>query len=673
MIYQNPKLLYALFAIAIPVLIHLFNLRKHKKIYFSSIRFLKQIKEDNRKKTELKNRLILLSRIFAISFLVLAFAKPYKPANIIKKTNNLILYIDNSRSMDVDFGEGNLLNHAKNKAIEIIKAYPESNNFYLITNDFKAKHTKSYTADDIKLQIEKIQPSPRQRTITNIITRANSINSNNHLYFISDLQENTLRISELQEYKINNKISLVPIVNKNTKNISIDSLFTDEPIFNSDQEVEIRVIIRNTGDEDIKDEVLFLYLDNKQKSQQYISLLAKQTKEITFKFLTPNSRSISGEIKTKDTPITFDNNLFFSFTKLEKVDITIIDNDNDNEKTAFRSLFEDDTLLFNLTSFSLENINYNILENQDFIIINEVSKLSSGLLNTLLNFTKNGGSLLIVPPADLNDFKNYNILLNSLGINTIRNKRKNDLKINLFKTEHPMYKNVFSEPLKNVNYPISNECYVLSRHKISTQIIGLANKTDFLNSYSLEEGTIYQFSSPLEKKYNNFTKHALFVPTLINMATSSILVNTPYYIIGRDKEISTKHIEKSASVPHIKGENIDIVPTVTKKNGKQILNTHNQITESGIYSILNNNKLVDKISFNYNNSESRTLSLSNDKLKNFISKNNIKNIKVISTKHNTLSKIIKEQEIGKEYWKVSLLLSLLFFAIEILLIKLIKL
>ena len=352
MIYQNPKLLYALFAIAIPVLIHLFNLRKHKKIYFSSIRFLKQIKEDNRKKTELKNRLILLSRIFAISFLVLAFAKPYKPANIIKKTNNLILYIDNSRSMDVDFGEGNLLNHAKNKAIEIIKAYPESNNFYLITNDFKAKHTKSYTADDIKLQIEKIQPSPRQRTITNIITRANSINSNNHLYFISDLQENTLRISELQEYKINNKISLVPIVNKNTKNISIDSLFTDEPIFNSDQEVEIRVIIRNTGDEDIKDEVLFLYLDNKQKSQQYISLLAKQTKEITFKFLTPNSRSISGEIKTKDTPITFDNNLFFSFTKLEKVDITIIDNDNDNEKTAFRSLFEDDTLLFNLTSIA---------------------------------------------------------------------------------------------------------------------------------------------------------------------------------------------------------------------------------------------------------------------------------------------------------------------------------
>ena len=669
MIYQNPKLLYALFAIAIPILIHLFNLRKHKKIYFSSIRYLKEIKEDNRKKTELKNRLILLSRILAISFLVLAFAKPYIPANITKKTNDLILYIDNSRSMDVDYGEGNLLNNAKNNAIEIIQAYPKENNFYLITNDFKAKHTKSYTSDDLKLQIEEIKPSARQRTITDIITRANNIDSNNHLYFISDFQENTLQIYDLRDYIIKNKISLVPIANKNTKNISIDSLFTYEPIFSSDQEVEIHITISNTGNEDIKDEVLFLYLENKQKSQQYISLLAKEKKDISFKFLTPNSRSISGEIKTKDTPITFDNNLFFTLTKSEKVNIAIIN--KENEKTAFKSLFEDDTLLFNLITFSLENINYNLLENQDFIIINEVSNLSSGLLNTLLNFTKNGGSLLIVPPPNLNDFKQYNILLNSIGINTIINKRKAELKINLFNTENPIYKNVFSEPLKKVNYPISNENYILSRQKMSTQIIGFANKTDFLNSYSLDEGTIYQFSSPLEKNYNNFTKHALFVPTLINMATSSILANSAYYIIGRDKEISTKHISKSASIPHIKGENIDIIPTITKKNGKQILNTHNQITESGIYSILNNN-LVDKISFNYHKSESRTLPLSTNKLKSFISENNMQNITVVSTKYNNLSKIIKEQEIGKEYWKVSLLLSLIFFALEILLIKLIK-
>lgn len=670
--YQNPNLLYALFAIAIPIIIHLFNLRRHQKIYFSSIRFLKQIKEDNKKQSELKNKLILLSRILAITFLVFAFAKPYIPADSRKKPDEIILYIDNSKSMDVDFGEGNLLHQAKNQAIEIVEIYPEENNFHLITNDFRAKHTESYTANDVKLQIEKIHPSPKSRSITDIITRANSISLNNHLYYISDFQEKTLMIDKLKEFEIKNTISLIPISNKNTKNISIDSLFTSGPIFNSDKEMKVHVIVHNTSNEDIKDEVLFLYLNNKQKSQQYITLLAEEKKEVVFKFLIPNNQFITGEITTQDSPVTFDNSFFFTLTKSEKVNITIID--SENKKTAFTSLFKDDTLLFNLTSSSLENINYNKLANQDFIIINEVSKLSSGLLNILLNFRKNGGNLLITPPADLNDFKNYNILLKSLGINTISNTRENKLKINIFETKHPIYKNVFSEALLNVNYPISYQSYILNQNRTSKQIIGFANKTDFLNAHhSKEGGTIYQFSSPLNEKYNNFTKHALFVPTLINMATSSILANSPYYIIGTDKEIISKYINKSANIPHIKGENIDFIPTINNKNGKQIINTHNQITKNGIYSIINNDQLTDKIAFNYNTSESRVSSLNVNNLKRFIASNNIQNTTVISKKNKTLKTIIKQQEIGKEFWKIALILSLLFFAIEILLIKLIKL
>jgi hypothetical protein len=157
------------------------------------------------------------------------------------------------------------------------------------------------------------------------------------------------------------------------------------------------------------------------------------------------------------------------------------------------------------------------------------------------------------------------------------------------------------------------------------------------------------------------------------MATSSIQLNTPYYIIGSDKKISTQYIKNSSSITHLKGENIDIIPTLTNKNGKQLLNLHNQITKNGVYSILTNNQLVDKIAFNYNSSESIISSLSADKLEGFISANNIKNTTVISTENISLKTIIKEQEVGKEYWKIAILLSLLFFAFEILLIKLTKL
>ena len=97
--YQNPQLLYALFAIIVPIVLHFINLRKHKIVNFSSIRFLKQIKEEKRKQSKLRDLLILLSRILAITFLVIAFSKPYIPdknKEIISK--NICIYIDNSFS-----------------------------------------------------------------------------------------------------------------------------------------------------------------------------------------------------------------------------------------------------------------------------------------------------------------------------------------------------------------------------------------------------------------------------------------------------------------------------------------------------------------------------------------------------------------------------------------------
>ena len=672
MIYQKPQLLYALFAIAIPIIIHLINLRKHKTIYFSSIRFLKEIKEENRKKIQLKNILILLSRIFAISFLVLAFAKPYLPANTAKTSNDIFLYIDNSKSMDIDFGDGNLLNIAKNKAIEITQAYSSEKNFYLITNDFESKHTASYNTEEIQLQIEKIKSSTKKRSINDIISRTSNINSShNHLYFISDFQKNSLKISKFKEYNNNQKISLLQIQNKNISNISVDSLFTLKPTFQSDKEVEIHILISNTSKHNIEDEVIFLYLDGKQKSQQYINLLAQEKKEIIFNFSIPKTKKtvICGEIRINDSPISFDNNLFFTLTKSKK--IKIIEINTKNKKTAFQTLFKNDSSLFTFNSLEIENINYNILSRQDLIILNEVEKISSGLANILISFINNGGSLLVTPPQNLNTFTNYNNLLRSLELNTIKQKRKDTIKINLFRTNHDIYKNVFTEKLEKINHPISTQTYVLNKNQVISQIIGFANKEDFLVTYLGENGAKYQFTSPLNQNYNNFANHALFVPTLINIAMSSILIKKPYYIIGTDKYIQTNNLNGATGVTHVKGENIDIIPTLSNKNSKQILNHHDQITKNGFYSIINNNQEKEKIAFNYNTSEGITLSLTPDELKQYISKNNISNTNIISNTNAKLKTLIQEQEIGKEYWKFALLLSLLFFAIEIILIKLI--
>ena len=669
--YQNPQLLYFLFAIAIPILIHLFNFRKHKTIYFSSIRFLKEIKEDKRKRTNLKNLLILLSRILAISFLVFAFAKPYIPTKNSLKVNNIFLYVDNSLSMDVDYGDGNLLNKAKNKAIQITNAYTRENNFFLITNDFLTKDNSSYSADAIKTQIEKIKYSSRQRSISDIISRMNIINSeSNHLYFISDMQENTLKINSVNKARKDSRISLIPIKNIAVDNISIDSCFTSSPIFMSDKEIELKVVIRNTSNKDITDKVIFLYIDNQQKSQQYISLLANEVQEKTFRFLTDNKKIISGEIRLNDYPISYDNSLFFTLKKSNKINVFVINKENENP--ALNSLLEKDTSLFSYVSSSTKNINYNSLLKQDFLILNGVIELSSGILSALQTFVESGGSMLVIPPNELSNIVSYNIMLKSLGLNTIYKEVLNELKINKFKFKHPIYENVFKKKIDKINYPLSKQSYKLNNTTLNTQIIGFSNQSSFLTSYSIKKGIIYQFSSPLNSKFNNFTKHALFVPTLINIAISSIKTKLPYYIIGADNEILSNHKSIERDIPHISGMNIDIIPTITNKDGKQTLNVHNQITKSGVYNLEYNNIIASKFAFNYNNSESTITTLAANELQKLINKNEMSNIDIISSNNEKIISSIEKKINGKEFWKIALIFSLLFFAIEILLIKLIK-
>lgn len=667
MIYQNPYLLYALFAIVIPILIHLFNLRKHKVIYFSSLRFLKEIKTKNKKKSRLKNILILLCRILAITFLILAFAKPFVPAKNKSEKNDVFIFLDNSLSMDIDFGNGNLLNIAKKKAYEIIDSYPEDHNFYLITNSFLSKNNFPYTKDAIKSQIDNTNSDSAIKSFKDILSRVESVSMKNHLYYISDFQKSTFLSSTINEMNVDCSVSFIIVENQDVTNISIDSVFIKEPIFDNNIEVVINVNLSNNSSQDIVDEVIFLFIDDKQKSQQLLSLLAGEKKTISFTFQTTKKRFVNGHIQTNDSPISYDNKFYFSIPTVNKINVYSINENNDN--IAFLSLFKKDSTLFNYLSNNKGNINYNLIENQNLIILNEVISLSPGLLKSMKSFTKNGGSLIIVPPSNLDNINNYNLMLNALNINLISNINTNNIKINKFISDHPIYKNVFLKSNEKINYPNSTRSYSINKRNYSSQIINYANNNEFLSSFSNGSGLIYQFSSPLDESFNNFTTHALFVPTLINIANTALQIQNIYNIINEnDKVIINNEIPKN-ELPHIILDQIDIIPTLKINNGVLELDINNQITKNGIYSINIKDSTVNYVAYNYKNEENNTITLSINEIEEFISKNKFSNIDILSSKNKLFKSIITEKEIGKEYWKLALILSLIFFGIEIFLLK----
>lgn len=671
--YQNPQLLYFLFAIAIPILIHLFNFRKHKTIYFSSIRFLKQIKEDKRKRSNLKNLLILLSRILAIFFLVMVFAKPFIPLNKEHKpTKNIFIYVDNSFSMDAENENGNLLAQAKEKARSICKSYPTESNFWLITNDFLAKYNKSVNASAIGNYIDEISTTVYSKDLTQIVNRQASENTkNSHLYIISDMQNSGLQVEKLSTIDSTTTLFLVPLTANKNKNLSIDSCWVNSPVFSTEKEVTLFASINNHSDKNINEQAVFLELNGKQKSQQYISLKAKEHKAFSFTFLTDNSALQLGVIKINDHPITFDNNFYFTLKNTKKVNILCVNKTSYN--TAITTLFANDTLLFNFKNTSVSNINFNALKQQDFIIINELEEFSSGLINSLNTFVENGGSIALFPPINT-DLSIYNNTLKQLQISTLSELKIRNSTIDKININHPVYEHVFEGELEKINYPQVSQYHQIITINKSNSIALLAqeNKDVFLEVFLKEKGLIYLFNGPLQSTYNNFRKHALFVPTLLNIATSSVRVESIYNTISSEDYFSSSAIQNNTGIVHLKNKKIDIIPTQKTHLGKQIFYTHNQITKNGIYSIEVDEKKIDAIAYNYPTTESATNTLSIKELEKWKISIGLENILIIDGDTTELIATITETQKGKEFWKIALILALLFFATEILLIKLIK-
>ena len=106
----------------------------------------------------------------------------------------------------------------------------------------------------------------------------------------------------------------------------------------------------------------------------------------------------------------------------------------------------------------MQNLNYNAIQNQQLIILNEIEKIPIELITALIEFFKNGGNLVLIPSEET-DISTYNNLLNQLGIGLIRSKENTDHKITSINFNHPLVNDVFEKRVQNFQYPKTNQYF----------------------------------------------------------------------------------------------------------------------------------------------------------------------------------------------------------------------
>ncbi len=665
MLFAFPTFLFALFALAIPILIHLFQLRRYKKIVFSDIRFLKQITEQNQKQRNIKEWIILAARSLALACLVFAFAKPFIPLNnrTINKNNKVVsVFIDNSFSMSQQNKEGQLLEVAKHKARDIVSYYGDNDLFQILTNDFEGKHQRLIEKKDFLLYLDEIKISNQTKQFDKIIARQKQAfegeaNSNKIVYIISDLQQN--QYQQLAAIDTSLQVNFIQIKPNVSNNISIDSAWIEQPLILPNTNTFLYVKISNYGNTEITDVPLVFKIDNVQKGIANITCKANSSAEVQLQFNLNDAQYHQAELSLLDNPVVFDDKLYLTLKAYSNQNIIAI-----NANKYIQNVYAIDEN-YKLQSFNSNAIDYSSFNNASCIVLNEVADVSSGLQTELQKYINNGGVALIIPSANAIDLQKTNSFLLQLNAPQLLAASNQNLKVSRINVFDEVFKNVFNKIPEIANWPSLSKNYVMQLNSgiKGYNIATLNNDVPFIFKSRYGKGCVYLLSTPLQNDWSNFTEHALFVPFMLRLPLVNKQSGALYY--NMDKPVNYAFDKNTNSkVVYLKDKKDEIAFDVNNNESKSTANISG-IKQAGSYQVFEKNKtdLLATISFNLNRNESNLNIIAGDSLSNT-------NAAIIQTAD--LQKHQKEIELnnnGTQLWRLFLLAALAFILVEVLLLK----
>ena len=664
MIFSSPLLLWAFGLLTIPIIIHLFQFRRFKKVFFPDISLLREVQSKSKTKNELRHLLVLFTRLLFLALLVLAFAEPMIPSDqeLDDSTERSIsIYLDNSLSMQSDFEGFDLLIQAKQDAFEIINSYPNDTRFQLITNGFASAQRLLIDKETFISRLDEIEYSPQVREINDVLRfgpNENEVNGHySALYLLSDFIGNLDTL--MSNTDSNRVIKFVKYGITEINNVSIDSLWVDSPIVQEKSETELIVRIRNHSPTPLIDLPVSLEQNGNIEATALVTIEANGFIDTTFTFFPNQSGFLKGRISIDDSPIVFDNEFFFSLEVRKSLDI--LELSNSKKVSPFQKLFDGQEYTYQ--KMDVRQIRIDSIIEPDLIILNELPMYSSGLIAKLNSLSLSGKTILITLPRSLDELAKNN-LSNWLSIE-INKWDSSSLEINSIKPNDPLYANVFENQPENMNYPLVKGHWTISGINVKS-LLGLYNQDPMLAGINHLDGTVFMLSTPLIDAYTNFHKHALFVPSVLNMPAFNGKSSSPYHTIGIQK-IKTR-IPKTEVIQMVSEINASTFMPGISFDGLVI---NDQIKKPGFYKIESDSTLHQLVAFNYDRKESLTKSKSEEEIVRIMDDNEY-SIMAINREFSDISADVYYADFGKELWPYFLLASLLMFILETVLIKLFK-
>ena len=666
--FINPIFLYALAFLAIPIILHLFHFRRFKKVYFTNIKFLKEIKEETSARSKIRNLLVLAMRMLALAFLVFAFAQPFIPAKnqeTKKGTPTVSVFLDNSFSLNALSDDVKLIDKEKQLAQEIVASYPTDVRFQILTNDFEGRHQRLYSKEDALSLIEEVQSTPNVKELSKVFKRQtqalNSEESNNKVaYILSDFQKNISNLSADMDTSIS--VNLIPLQAVQERNVAIDSAWFEAPVQMINNNNRLLLKVRNYSNEDADNIRLSLDYQGETRPIGTVSIKARSFEVDTVAITPLKVGWHRATLRITDYPIQFDDSYFLSFHVAEQVNILAI---NEGASNKFISA----ALPF-VTNSSVNSLKYGDFPKYDMIVLNDLKKVSSGLAFELKKYVAAGGNMLIFPDSQA-DVASFNSFLDILPVDELRPFENKVRKVSRINTDEFVFNGVFENTKANLTLPISQGNFPLTSFSTrkATALLKYRDGSNAVVKYQINEGNVYLSSMPLDEKVSDLVRNGeVFIPMLYKMAISAGQSKPIAYVIGKDNRLEAPHtVSSSEAVYKLQGQQDEFIPQQRVMGGKVILNVNDEVKEAGFYVVKNEaQEDVSTFAFNYDRKESDLSYANIDDLATGLGDH----VSIISANSpEQLTAQIEAQSQGIQLWKWCIIFVLIFLLVETLLLR----
>ena len=640
--FKHPEILWALFLLIIPVIVHLFQLRRFQKVAFTNVRLLKTVTRQTRKSATLKKWLVLISRLLALAGLIFAFAQPFKAAQTqASATVQNLIYLDNSFSMESRGEKGALLSTAVQELIEHI---PEDEELHLFTNNEDFFNTRMGT---IKNELLQLSYTNKQLLPEEVMLKARNHFSGDtasiqNLIWISDFQQKASPRPEFTDSSV--RIWPVKMTPQQTNNISIDSVFISAVTANT---LEIDVLLQKSESEN-NSQPVSLYLDDRLLAKASAEFDNEQKGRVTFTI--PSNKAFTASLSVDDSGLSYDNQLYFNLNLPEKINVLSV---NATNAGFLERIYTDDE--FSYTSASYNQLNFSLIEQQNLIILNQLPDIRESLFTALIDFVEKGGYLIIIPPNQ-QEISTYERFLSRFDIRNLRNVDSIPKKITGINFDHPVFKDVFEERVTNFQYPETRLTF-----RTNSEVIPILRYQDG-SPFLFNTSGVYVFTSPLETTVSDFINSPLVVPVFYNIARNSMPLPRLYYELGSPSRVAIKTELVKDEVLYLENDEIRLIPMQQSFTNRVEIFTGEGPDTPGIYNVKNGDELLQKLSFNYPRDESVLV---------YDQESALTGGSVTTELGELFEKFKKDVEV-KAFWKWFVIFALAFLAIEMLLIKYFK-